>query len=251
VRPLDVETGTRRAAVRVDGDAFVDLVYLVVFGGAAQILPQVVHGAANGDDTLLEVATAISDPYAVERLDLHGMYLSVMCQEEFAFSSLARATARDAALMLPVRRANRRSLRGLFAACASWPVTRAPDIEARAVRSDIPTLILAGQFDPITPPEYGTVIARGLPNSTAVTVRGYGHGAVGLGPCPVAIAVAFLSDPAARPDTRCAARTPFRFEVPRELRLGRPLPAPRPTDADGGALRRWRGGTIPMAPTGR
>ena len=244
VRPVDLETGSRRAEARVDGDGFMDLVYLIVFGGAAQLLPQVVDNAAHGDDTLLQVVATLSDPGAVEDLSTHGMYLSVMCQEEFAFSSYARATAHDAGLLEPVRRAARRSLREWFEACAAWPVGRTSAVETKAVRSDIPTLILAGQFDPITPPEYGRRIARSLPNATAVTVRGYGHGTVGLGPCPVAIAVAFLTSPDRTPDTSCAAEAPFRFELPR---LARPTPDPRPTEADAGAasLRRLLGGPVP------
>jgi pimeloyl-ACP methyl ester carboxylesterase len=84
------------------------------------------------------------------------MYLSVMCQEEFAFSSYVRATAHDAGLLEPVRRAARRSVREWFSACAAWPVGRTSAVETKAVRSDLPTLILAGQFDPITRPSTGS-----------------------------------------------------------------------------------------------
>ncbi|CAA9523662.1 MAG: hypothetical protein AVDCRST_MAG79-355 [uncultured Thermoleophilia bacterium] len=244
VRPVDSETGTRGPEIQVDGDAFMDLVYLVVFAGAAQILPQVVDDAANGDDTLLRIVSTLADPSSAEDLSTHGMYLSVMCQEEFAFSSFARATARDARLLEPVRRANRQAVRRLFDACAAWPVGRTSEIETQPVRSALPTLILAGQFDPITPPEYAAQIARSLPNGIAVTVRGYGHGTVGLGPCPVAIVAAFLADPTATPDVRCAASVPFRFSLPRR---GRPTPNPRPTESAATVRRGRRGSPVPVA----
>jgi hypothetical protein len=144
--------------------------------------------------------------------------------------------------MVPVREAVAPEIGALFAACSAWPVGPAPVLETAPVHSEIPTLVLAGEFDPITPPAYAAMIDRDLPAATAVTVRGYGHGTVGLGPCPVAIAVRFLGDPTTRPDTRCAAAAPFRFEIPRR-RGG------LPTVGGGGeaaaALRRWRGSIMP------
>ncbi|MEZ4597742.1 MAG: alpha/beta hydrolase [Chloroflexota bacterium] len=48
-----------------------------------------------------------------------------------------------------------------------------PDQSAQArrpVTSDIPTLLLSGEFDPVTPVEYATMVAKGLTHSTSVEI---------------------------------------------------------------------------------
>jgi pimeloyl-ACP methyl ester carboxylesterase len=46
------------------------------------------------------------------------------------------------------------------------------------VRSDVPVLILTGEWDPVTPPSNGNSVAQTLKNSLQVVVP---HGAHGLG----------------------------------------------------------------------
>ena len=43
------------------------------------------------------------------------------------------------------------------------------------VRSDVPTLLLAGALDPISPPEWATSAAHGLTRSTLIVRPGAGH----------------------------------------------------------------------------
>ncbi|NJL54321.1 hypothetical protein HC928_03415, partial [bacterium] len=50
------------------------------------------------------------------------------------------------------------------------------------VRSDVPTLVLSGEFDPVTPPVWGNLIASELPNSFAYTFP-TGHGVI-ASECP-------------------------------------------------------------------
>ena len=49
---------------------------------------------------------------------------------------------------------------------------------AEPVRSDVPVLILTGEWDPVTPPSNGDAIAKTLKNSLHIVVP---HGAHGLG----------------------------------------------------------------------
>ena len=76
------------------------------------------------------------------------------------------------------------------------------------VRNDLPTLLLNGQFDPITPPQFGAEVAAGLPNATNVTFADTAHGALFSSECATAITIAFLADPAQTPDTNCAESGP-------------------------------------------
>jgi pimeloyl-ACP methyl ester carboxylesterase len=48
------------------------------------------------------------------------------------------------------------------------------------VHSDVPALILTGQWDPVTPPQYGAIAAKNFPNSLHIIVPSGGHAFGGL-----------------------------------------------------------------------
>jgi hypothetical protein len=73
------------------------------------------------------------------------------------------------------------------------------------VESDVPSLILAGDYDPITPPAWGRRAAQTLEKSFFFQFPGIGHGASFSHPCPEAITVAFVQDPTREPDASCMA----------------------------------------------
>lgn len=86
--------------------------------------------------------------------------------------------------------------------CDDWPIV----VEHERVTSDIPVLVISGEFDPVTPPEYGHSVAQGLSHSYAYDFPGLGHWINGTGhPCQIAIVQDFLNDPARAPDTSCLA----------------------------------------------
>ena len=88
-----------------------------------------------------------------------------------------------------------------------WDVTAGPE-EARAVRSDVPTLVMAGEYDPITPPKWGRLAAQTLSNSHYLLFPGVGHAAARGGDCPESILTAFLDDPLGEPDAGCIEDMP-------------------------------------------
>ncbi|HSO26875.1 MAG TPA: alpha/beta hydrolase, partial [Anaerolineales bacterium] len=80
--------------------------------------------------------------------------------------------------------------------------------------SDIPALVIAGQYDSRTPPEYGQQVAKNLFGSFYVEAPGKGHvPSIDAGStCVRDIMLAFLDDPTSPPDTACLAEmdpTPF------------------------------------------
>ena len=90
--------------------------------------------------------------------------------------------------------------------CDMWGAEEADPIENEPVWSDIPTLILAGEYDPIAPPAWGALAAETLGNSFYYEFPGVGHGVSVSGEgCPLSVALAFLDDPTAEPDTSCLA----------------------------------------------
>ena len=73
------------------------------------------------------------------------------------------------------------------------------------VVSDIPTIVMGGEFDPITPPEWGRDQVQHLSRGTYFEYPGMGHAAVFSDACPASMALAFLRDPASPPDASCIA----------------------------------------------
>jgi hypothetical protein len=59
------------------------------------------------------------------------------------------------------------------------------------VVSDVPALILSGDVDPVTPPEWGEAVAAHLPNARHVSVPSTGHGVVAT-PCGARLIEEFL-----------------------------------------------------------
>ncbi|NDJ34601.1 MAG: hypothetical protein GYB64_08015, partial [Chloroflexi bacterium] len=90
--------------------------------------------------------------------------------------------------------------------CRTWDVGAAGSIEDQPVVSDIPTLILAGEYDPVTPPVWGEVAERSLTNDLLLIFPGVGHAAIDSGPCPESIVLDFLAaGSVAGLDTSCMA----------------------------------------------
>jgi pimeloyl-ACP methyl ester carboxylesterase len=92
--------------------------------------------------------------------------------------------------------------------CDVWDVPFAPASYNEPVRSEIPALVMAGKYDPVTPPGDSMAAAEALPNSTYVEIDGIGHGVIFSNPCGSAIYREFLDSPGEKPDTTCAPGQP-------------------------------------------
>lgn len=136
-----------------------------------------------------------------------GMQFSVQCHEENIFASIEEVT--EAAEKYP-------ELANLFTnsinlgppaleICDMWGAGTADAIENEPITSDIPTLVLAGEYDPITPPVWGEEVASNLSQSTYFEFPGTGHGASVAGECAVELVESFLANPNAKPDASCLA----------------------------------------------
>ena len=101
----------------------------------------------------------------------HGLHLSVDCAEDVPFSdeeSIRRETEGTAM---------GRYLFDEYAnACKLWPSTPVPAERRTAVTAPVPVLLLSGELDPVTPPEFGERVARSLPRSRHIVVAGGAHG---------------------------------------------------------------------------
>jgi pimeloyl-ACP methyl ester carboxylesterase len=129
-----------------------------------------------------------------------GLRLSVWCADELPFEDPARIAAqRDPSLGLGGIDEGTASV----ATCRAWNVAAAPGVENEPVKSDVPALIFAGEFDPDTPPEWGRRLLESLPNARYVEFRGHSHGA-SFNRCGAQITMAFLRAPSAPLPVDCA-----------------------------------------------
>jgi pimeloyl-ACP methyl ester carboxylesterase len=138
--------------------------------------------------------------------DSGGMFNSVECYEEVPFNSLDRVFELAESIPPQIADALLLGVEGQFASCETWGVPAAPAFENDPVVSDIPTLVVSGEYDPITPPSWGDAAARYLSRSTHLVFPAMGHGsAVDVYDCPTSITLAFLRNPTQSLDTSCIA----------------------------------------------
>jgi len=90
-----------------------------------------------------------------------------------------------------------------FSLCEAWGIQPAGPIVNEPVSSDVPALILAGQFDPITPPAFATMAAETLNNNYLFEFPGLGHGILDSNACALKLSLQFLQDPHTLPDNPC------------------------------------------------
>jgi pimeloyl-ACP methyl ester carboxylesterase len=95
-----------------------------------------------------------------------------------------------------------------FKLCTAWIIEPADPVVNTPVSSEVPVLILAGQFDPITPSEWGQLAAEALPNSVFYEFPGMGHGVMDGNWCALEIGLSFFDEPAIIPDASCLDRLP-------------------------------------------
>lgn len=88
------------------------------------------------------------------------------------------------------------------ARCELWDSVPVDPAFKQAVVSDIPTLLLSGEYDPVTPPEFAEKAMQTLSNSQHLVAKGQGHIIANRG-CMPKIMTAFIQDPELELDTEC------------------------------------------------
>jgi pimeloyl-ACP methyl ester carboxylesterase len=190
----------------VDGGDLLSMVFGALYDrGRFAIVPEMVENGLAGDYSAIEFLGSVQVTNL--RFVSFGQRLSVECNEEIPFESIEELEANTPTEPPYDRLADLDNGLTLFDLCERWPADVAPEVESELVVSDIPTLILAGQYDPITPPAGADTVAAGLSNHYSFLLPHEGHGIVPTA-CGVELVNAFLADPTAEPDSSCIAESP-------------------------------------------
>jgi pimeloyl-ACP methyl ester carboxylesterase len=214
-------TKKRNHPAVVNGDGFVSALFDMLYDtDSLPSIPRVIYEVHDGDYD----AVSQDLSYSLETLRhiAEGMYESVECGEEAAFTT--PEAIRQAAVGV------RPEIAGYFVDQAAsfvdqcskiWKVQSQPAVENEPVQSDIPTLLLEGEFDPITPPAMADAAAQSLSVSSVHVFPAVGHGVVGSRYCADTLMLDFLDHPGPTPKSDCVSRlSKIRF-----LQPGRERPA--------------------------
>jgi pimeloyl-ACP methyl ester carboxylesterase len=197
----DPQTGADRVVSIDGGDFYAGVFDLMYDADLLAAIPVAAQAIAGGD-------TGIIDAYASEGVaflaDQHeAMTFSVDCADSQALI--------DPSLVEPFV-ASHPELEWLLqlglseAICPEWGVESNPPPFNELLTDDevdVPVLVMAGAFDPVTPPAGSRRVADAL-GTELVLLPNAGHSAINVD-CGYAIWLAFLDDPASPPDTSCVA----------------------------------------------
>ena len=158
------------------------------------LLPQLIHQASQGRYANLMALAKMMQGDMQDAMSM-GMQMSVICTED-ADSMVARAEDADTVL-------GNGMVAAMAAMCQAWPRGDKPADFNTPLKGDLPVLVLTGEFDPVTPPKYGEEIARGLPKSRWLDLKGQGHNVIGAGCMPKLFAQFIEKADAKALDAKC------------------------------------------------
>jgi pimeloyl-ACP methyl ester carboxylesterase len=200
----------RTIHAKMNGDLFLAALFQSMYSSYwIEEIPATVFAALGGDTEAL--TPLAGDLFFTHDSTSNGMHYAVQCREEAPFGSLDRMAA--AAQADPVL--GSALAEPVFGICQDWALPPAAPRENEPVRSDIPTFVLAGEFDPITPPAWGRLAADTLARGYYFEFPGVGHGASVDDICPLMMTLEFLDNPNVAPDSSCIAEmAPPEFLLP-------------------------------------
>lgn len=182
----------------------------------AAMLPLVVTEATRGNFRPISTLFLLTASSVQEMIAL-GMHNSVICSEDVPrFDTVSVDRGAVAATYLGTA-----FLDALPQICKKWPRGLVDPEFSQPLVSDVPTLLLSGSLDPVTPPADANRVAKNLKNSRHLVFEGAGHGQTGIA-CMDRVLAEFYAnvDPKAL-NTTCLDR---RMQPPFWLSVAGPSP---------------------------
>jgi pimeloyl-ACP methyl ester carboxylesterase len=153
--------------------------FLSYGAASASLLPALIHQGALGNLAPLASQTIMVARQLRDQL-ASGMQNSVVCSEDVPFFAAAAIDrGRLAATFEGLDQ-----LDALAEVCKLWPQGPVDADLHSLLRSSIPTLLLSGEADPVTPPRDAERLAQGLLHNRHLVLPGEGHGQLATGCVP-------------------------------------------------------------------
>ena len=203
-KPVAVAGILPNALLQLDGDSFAHLLRnMLADANTLPYVPALIASVAAADyDDLAFLGLNLPGQQSFGS-DSHseGLFFSALCPDETALTSAAeiKASAEDLpSVFLPLLE----SALDLLADCESWLDSRA-GISFEPPPEAIPTLYLAGAYDPIAPIAPAVTVLPASPPVWSALFPHLGHGVLEYETCAEALMSAFLADPAQLPSVGC------------------------------------------------
>jgi pimeloyl-ACP methyl ester carboxylesterase len=170
----------------------------------AALLPLMIHQAYQDDFRPL-AAQSLTTTEQLQSVISTGMRFSVVCSEDVPFYG---QTPNSAGYL------GEQFDQVFSEICQTWPSGSLPPDFKQPVQSDVPTLLLSGEYDPVTPPANAEQAAQTLSNSLHIIAPQQGHIVIFRG-CIPTLAADFVEAASFETlDTSCVADlTPMPFFV--------------------------------------
>ncbi|HLZ59219.1 MAG TPA: alpha/beta hydrolase [Ktedonosporobacter sp.] len=189
--------------VRLDGNRLVEWLFRALYDTRLiPKLPETIAQINNGNYDLIAQSFV---PVLSSRGLSDGMYFSVECGEDMAYTSMQELTQSTSVLRPEIRPDIQAGLQSIVAICQNWGEQAVPVEQKQPVTSSLPTLILSGEYDPITPTTNAKRAMQTLSNSSLFIFPATGHGVFHTNSCPDSIMAAFMVNPSVKPDGTCIA----------------------------------------------
>ena len=131
------------------------------------LIPLLVHKALTTGDLSRLASQAILVMTGLNEMLARGMELSVLCAEDYPFIDMSADYSETLIgnLMLEI----------IDLQCSVWPHGEVPENYHEPVVSALPVLLMSGERDPVTPPNYAVTTAKTFSNSLNLVARGQSH----------------------------------------------------------------------------
>jgi len=131
------------------------------------MLPMLIHEAAVEGRFERLASQMLITASSLQQSISQGMEMSVMCAEDFPLfpTEIVPNDYLMGTLMEQVVKIQ----------CGIWPTGPVPDDFHEPVGGDVPILLLSGEYDPVTPPEYADAVAVNFEHATHLIAPGQAH----------------------------------------------------------------------------
>ncbi|MGN6692554.1 MAG: alpha/beta hydrolase [Aquihabitans sp.] len=197
----DPATGEPRHVEITGADMYAGMFRAMYDETLIPVLPTALTQIASGDYGIVEQLVQESVPFVTDQVE--GMTASVDCADRLP---LLDPDSLDPFVEEHPELGSLVYLAAAESGCDEWGVpANGGDFNTLLTvddTSDVPIILMAGQFDPVTPPEGSRRVADAL-GQDLLLFPNAGHGAVTSSDCARGIWFAFLDDPSQQPDASC------------------------------------------------
>ena len=208
----DHETGREYPAV-LNGEGLINTLFQMLY--VTEVIPAIPATIYDIRAGKYEFLQRFVGWMTFDRSMSYGMYYSILCAEDADFDP---QQIRLQGVRPEIAKDEEVNATSFLTVCESWNTKELGELADAPVSSDIPTLILSGAFDPITPSDFGAIAATTLSRSYTFTFPNTGHGAALSDECADRIILEFLENPQQPPTASCFSKLqPPEFFTPQRV----------------------------------